>query len=88
MTTDRRRRPTDNQPTTNDERLLLHACWLPTVHCNLSPGRHRLLPHTHTLLTAAPTPLLLHIAARTPLPPLLPSPLPPLPLLVPRPLIA
>jgi hypothetical protein len=40
------------------------------------------------LLTAAPMLLLLHTAARMPLAPLLLSPLPPLPLLVPHPLIA
>ncbi len=67
---------------------LLHACWLPAVHCNHAPGHRHLLPHTHTLLAAAPTPPLLPTAARMPLPPLLPSPLPPLPLLVPRALIA
>jgi hypothetical protein len=67
---------------------LLHTRWLPAVHCNCAPGRRPLLPHTCTLLAAATTPLLLHTAARTPLPPLLPSPLPPLPLLVPRALIA
>jgi hypothetical protein len=68
--------------------LLMHARWLPAVHCNCAPGCRRLLPHTRTLLTAAPTPLLLPTAARTPHPPLLPSPLPPPPLLVPCALIA
>ncbi len=67
---------------------LLHARWLPAVHCNCAPSRRGLLPHTRTLLAAAPTLLLLPIAARTPHPPLLPSPLPPPPLLVPRALIA
>ncbi len=67
---------------------LPHALWLHAFHCNHSPSRRRLLPHTLTLLAAAPTPPLLHTAARTPLPPLLPLPLPPPPLLVPRPLIA
>jgi hypothetical protein len=48
----------------------------------------RMLAACHLLQSAAPTPPLLHTAACTPLPPLLPSPLPPLPLLVPHPLIA
>ncbi len=68
--------------------LLLHACWLPAVYCNHAPGRRRLLPHTLTLLDAPPTLPLLPTAACTPHPPLLPSPLPPPPLLVPRALIA
>jgi hypothetical protein len=68
--------------------LLPHARWLPAVHCDRAPGRRRLLPHTHTLLAAAPTPPLLPTATRTLLPPLLLSPLPPPPLLVPRALIA
>jgi hypothetical protein len=68
--------------------LLPHTCWLPAVHCDRAPGRHCLLPHTRTLLAAAPMLPLLPTAARTPLPPLLPSPLPPLLLLVPRALIA
>ncbi len=67
---------------------LPHARWLHAIHCNHPPGCRRLLPHTRTLLAAAPTPPLLHTAACTPLPPLLPPPLPPLPLLVPRPLRA
>ncbi len=62
----------------------LAACHL----CDHSPGHRHLLPHTLTLLAAAPTPLLLHTAAPTPLPPLLLPSLPPPPLLVPRPLIA
>ncbi len=67
---------------------LPHTCWLPAIHCNHSPGHCCLLPHTRTLLTAIPTPPLLHTAARMLLPPLLLSPLPPPLLLVPRPLIA
>jgi hypothetical protein len=67
---------------------LPHTHWLHAVQRNHSPGRHRLLPHTRTLLAAAPMPPLLHTAARTPLPPLLPPPLPPLPLLVSCPVIA
>jgi hypothetical protein len=63
---------------------LPHTCWLPAIHCNRAPGRRCLLPHTCTLLAAAPTLPLLPTAACTPLPPLLPSPLPPLLLLVPR----
>ncbi len=66
---------------------LPHACWLPAVHRDHAPGRRRLLPHTRTLFAAAPTPPLLPTAARTPHPPLLPAPLPPPPLLVPRALI-
>ncbi len=68
--------------------LLPHACWLPAVHFDRAPGRHCLLPHTRTLLAAAPTLLLLPTSARTLHPPLLPSPLPPPPLLLPRALIA
>ncbi len=67
---------------------LPHARWLPAVHRDRAPGRRRLLLHTRTLLAAAPTPPLPPTAARTPLPPLLPSPLPPSLLLVPRALIA
>jgi hypothetical protein len=67
---------------------LPHTRWLPAVHPDRAPGCHRLLPHTRTLLAAAPMPLLLPTTARTLHPPLLPSPLPPLPLLVPRALIA
>ncbi len=67
---------------------LPHARWLPAVHCDRAPSRRRLLPHTRMLLAAAPTPLLLPTAARTPHPPLLLSPMPPPPLLVPRTLIA
>jgi hypothetical protein len=63
---------------------LMHAHWLPAVHCDRALGRRCLLPHTCTLLTAAPTPPLLRTAARTLLPPLPPSPLSPPPLLVPR----
>ncbi len=87
-TTPTNQRPTDDQPMTNDERPLPHARWLPAVHREHSPGCCPLLPHTRTLLAAAPMLLLLHTAACTPLPPMLPSPLPPPPLLVPRPLIA
>ncbi len=68
--------------------LLPHARWLPAVHRYCALGRRRLLPHTRTLLTAAPMPPLLPTAACMPLPPLLPSPLPPPPLLVPCELIA
>jgi hypothetical protein len=68
--------------------LLPHARWLPAIHCDRSPIRRHLRLHQHMLLAAAPLLLLLHTAARTPLAPLLPSPLPPPPLLVPRPLIA
>jgi hypothetical protein len=39
--------------------LLLHARWLPVVHRDHAPGCHCLLPHTRTLLAAAPTPPLL-----------------------------
>ncbi len=67
---------------------LPHARWLPAIHCNCAPVRRCLRLHQRTLLAAAPTLPLLHTAARTPLAPLLPSPLPPLLLLVPRPLIA
>jgi hypothetical protein len=63
--------------------LLPHACWLPAVHRDHAPGRCRLLPHTRTLLAAAPMPPLLPTATRTPHPPL-----PPPPLLVPCALIA
>jgi hypothetical protein len=58
-----------------------HAGCLPSIAC-------RLRLHQCTLLAAAPMLLLLHTAACTPLAPLLPSPLPPPLLLVPRPLIA
>jgi hypothetical protein len=68
--------------------LLPHARWLPAIHCDRAPVRCRLRLHQRMLLTAAPMLPLLHTAARTPLAPLLLSPLPPLPLLVPRPLIA
>ncbi len=68
--------------------LLPHARWLPAIHWDCAPVRRRLLLHQRTLLAAAPTPPLLHTAARTPLAPLLLSSLPPLPLLVPHPLIA
>jgi hypothetical protein len=67
---------------------LQHARWLPAIHCNCAPVHRRLRLYQRTLLAATPTPPLLHTAARTPLAPLLPSPLPPPLLLVPRPLIA
>ncbi len=35
--------------------LLPHARWLPAIHCNPAPVCCRLLPHTRTLLAAAPT---------------------------------
>ncbi len=78
--------------------MLLHAChircplpharWLPAIHCDRAPVRRCLRLHQRTLLAATPTLPLLHTAACTPLAPLLPSPLPPTPLLVPRRLIA
>jgi hypothetical protein len=68
--------------------LLPHAHLLPAIHCNRAPVRRCLRLHQRTLLAAAPTPPLLHTAARTPLAPLLSSPLPPPLLLVPHPLIA
>ncbi len=67
---------------------LPHACWLPAIHFNCAPVRCHLWLHQRMLLAATPTLPLLHTAACTPLAPLLQSPLPPLPLLVPRPLIA
>jgi hypothetical protein len=67
---------------------LPYAGWLPAIHCNHAPIRRCLRLHQCMLLAATPTPPLLHTAARTPLAPLLPSPLPPLPLLVPLALIA
>jgi hypothetical protein len=67
---------------------LPHARWLPAIHCNCAPVRRCLRLHQCTLLAATPTPPLLHTAACTPLAPLLPSPLPNPPLLMPRPLIA
>ncbi len=67
-------------------RYCTHTSCLP-IHCDRVLVRHRLQLHQRTLLAAAPMPPLLHTAARTPLAPLLPSPLPPPPLLVPRPLI-
>ncbi len=74
---------------THDSLLPTAACTLAACHfCNHSPGHRRLLPHTCMLLAAAPMPLLLHTAARMPLPQLLLHSLPPPPLLVPRPLIA
>jgi hypothetical protein len=51
--------------------LLLHACWLPAIHCDRVPIRRRLRLYQCTLLAAALTPPLLHTAARTPLAPLL-----------------
>jgi hypothetical protein len=67
---------------------LPHARWLPAVHPDRAPSRCRLLPYTRTLLAAAPTLPLPPTAAHMPHPPLLLSPLPPPPLLVPRALIA
>jgi hypothetical protein len=67
---------------------LLHARWLPAINCDRALVRHHLRLHQHMLLADAPTPPLLHTAAHTSLAPLLLSPLLPLPLLVPRPLIA
>jgi hypothetical protein len=67
---------------------LPHPRWLPAIHYNCAPVRRCLRLHQRTLLTVTPTPPLLHTAACTPLAPLLPLPLPPLPLLVPCPLIA
>jgi hypothetical protein len=67
---------------------LLHTCWLPAIHCDHAPLRRRLQLHQRTLLAAAPMPPLLHNTVRMPLAPLLQSPLPPPPLLVPGLLIA
>ncbi len=66
---------------------LPHARWLPAIHCR-APVHRRLRIQQRMLLAATPTPPLLHTAACMPLAPLLLSPLPPLPLLVPHPLIA